>query len=64
MNALDYFAARIAFLRTASVNNDHYGFQVVPDYIKTVYVLQNLDDYAKSQQGRDGTHGGGIHIRA
>lgn len=60
MNALDYFAARIDFLRTASVGNDQYGFQVVPDYIKTVYVLQNLDEFAKSQRAAGATHGEGV----
>lgn len=60
MNALDYFAARIDFLRTASVGNDQYGFQVVPDYIKAVYVLQNLDEFAKSQRGRDAVRGTGV----
>lgn len=73
MNALDYFAARIDFLRTASVGNNQYGFQVVPDYIKAVYVIQNLDEFAKSQRTQDGGHGdqvasgnshvGGVSVR-
>lgn len=55
MNALDYFAARINSLRSASVDNNEYGFQVVPDYINTVYVLQNLNDFAKDARTDSGT---------
>lgn len=50
MNALDYFAARIDNLRAASVGDNDYGYQVVPDYIKTVYVIQNLNGFAKAQR--------------
>ncbi|MDH0746055.1 hypothetical protein N5D61_06830 [Pseudomonas sp. GD03842] len=49
-NALDYFAARIDNLNKASVGNNQYGFHVVPDYIKTVHALLNLDDFAKNQR--------------
>lgn len=76
MNALDYFAARIDNLRTVSVNNSEYGFQVVPDYINTVYVLQNLNDFAKEQRSGSeaqisiksrvseaGTYFSGVNIR-
>ncbi|MFJ5297657.1 hypothetical protein ACIQAL_14155 [Pseudomonas sp. NPDC088368] len=52
MNALDYFAARISSLRTATSGLDEYGFHVVPDYIKTVHALQNLDDFARIQNAR------------
>jgi hypothetical protein len=72
MNALDYFAARIDNLRNANVNGNQYGFQVVPDYINTVYVLQNLNDFAKAGQGdssaassvKDLTSGSGINTWA
>lgn len=50
INALDYFAARINSLRSANVNGNEYAFHVVPDYINTVYVLQNLNDFAKESQ--------------
>jgi hypothetical protein len=50
INALDYFASRIDNLRSANVNGNEYTFHVVPDYIKAVYVLQNLDDFAKEGQ--------------
>lgn len=52
MNALDYFAARIDSLRSANTNGNEYGFHVVPDYIKAVYVLQNLDEFAKQGQAQ------------
>lgn len=47
MNALTYFASRIDSLRSANVNGNEYGFHVVPDYIKAIHVLQNLDAFAK-----------------
>lgn len=50
INALDYFAARIDNLRNANINGNEYAFHVVPDYINTVYVLQNLNDFAKAGQ--------------
>lgn len=50
MNALEYLAAHIDSLRSANVNGNEYGFHVVPDYIKAVYVLQNLSDFAKDGQ--------------
>lgn len=49
INALDYFAARIHSLKQASTKGNDYAFHVVPDYIKTVHALLNLDDFAKSQ---------------
>ncbi|MGV8864691.1 MAG: hypothetical protein ACOH2T_26450 [Pseudomonas sp.] len=49
MNALNYFSARIKSLNTANVGGDEYGFFAVPDYIKAVQVLQNLDTFAKQQ---------------
>lgn len=55
MNALEYFAARINSLNNASVGNDQYAFHVVPDYINTVYVLQNLNDFAKDQRAGSNT---------
>jgi hypothetical protein len=51
MNALDYFAARIDSLRSANVNGNEYAFHVVPDYIKAVYILQNLDEFGKDGRG-------------
>jgi hypothetical protein len=52
MNALDYFAARIDSLRSANINGNEYAFHVIPDYIKAVYVLQNLSDFAKTTQSQ------------
>ncbi|MFJ3468797.1 hypothetical protein [Pseudomonas sp. NPDC090201] len=54
MNALDFFSARIHSLRTAGAGSNEYGFHVVPDYIKTVHVLQNLDDFAQAQRSQRG----------
>jgi hypothetical protein len=53
MNALDYFAARIDNLRKASINSNEYGFQVVPDYINTVYVLQDLNEFAMNARSNN-----------
>ncbi|MCF7535104.1 hypothetical protein [Pseudomonas petrae] len=71
MNALDYFAARIDNLRSANLESNEYGFQVVPDYINTVYVIQNLNDFAKAQRAesdpqasvKDQASSPGINIR-
>jgi len=47
-NALDYFASRINNLNTATTGGNKYADQVLPDYINTVHVLQDLDAFAKN----------------
>jgi len=50
INAMEFFAARITSLRTAKSSGNYYAEHVIPDYKKAMYVLQNLDAFAKQGQ--------------
>nr|WP_249584731.1 hypothetical protein [Pseudomonas viridiflava] len=48
INALDFFAGRILDMKEKSAWGDPYAKLLLPDYIRTIHILQNLAAFAQS----------------
>lgn len=46
INALDFFAGRISAMKDNALRGDPYATMLLPDYIQTIHVIQNLHVYA------------------
>ncbi|WP_134943063.1 hypothetical protein [Pseudomonas syringae] len=48
INALEFFANRIIDMKEKALSGDPYANVLLPDYIKTIHILQNLQVFAES----------------
>ncbi len=48
INALEFFANRIIEMKEKALNGDPYAKALLPDYIKTIHIMQNLQAFADS----------------
>ncbi|KAA8700414.1 hypothetical protein [Pseudomonas cannabina] len=48
INALEFFANRIIDMKEKALSGDPYAKLLLPDYIKTIHVMQNLQAFAES----------------
>ncbi|KPW91595.1 MULTISPECIES: hypothetical protein [Pseudomonas syringae group] len=48
INALEFFANRIIDMKEKALSGDPYANALLPDYIKTIHILQNLQVFAES----------------
>lgn len=48
LNAIDFFANRIARMQEKSLSGDPYAKALMPDYVRTIHVIQNLYTFANS----------------
>ncbi|RRV08409.1 hypothetical protein EGJ27_10200 [Pseudomonas sp. v388] len=48
LNALEFFAGRIARIQEQSLQGDPYAKALLPDYIRTVHVIKNLYTFVNS----------------
>lgn len=48
LNALEFFAGRIARIQEKTLMGDPYAKALLPDYIRTVHVIQNLFTFVNS----------------
>jgi hypothetical protein len=48
LNALEFFAGRIARIQEKTLMGDPYAKALLPDYIRTVHVIQNLYTFVNS----------------
>jgi hypothetical protein len=53
INALEYFANHIARMQEKSLSGDPYAKTLMPDYVRTVHVIQNLYAFANSGDSPD-----------
>ena len=53
LNALEFFAGRIARMQEKSAQGDPYAKALLPDYIRTVHVIKNLYTFVNSGDSPD-----------
>jgi hypothetical protein len=46
-NALEYFATQLDAIQTNGLNGNAYGKNLIPEFKKAIYVLQNLKTYGE-----------------
>ncbi|MCF5495777.1 hypothetical protein GIV81_25195, partial [Pseudomonas syringae] len=53
INAMEFFANRIIDMKEKALSGDPYAQILLPDYIKTLHVMQNLQAFAESGDSYD-----------
>ncbi|CAM3038926.1 hypothetical protein BZK31_28560 [Pseudomonas floridensis] len=53
INALEFFASRIVEMKEKSAWGDPYAKLLVPDYIRAIHIIQNLEAFARSGDSPD-----------
>ncbi len=53
INALEFFASRIVDMKEKSDSGDPYAKILVPDYIRAIHIIQNLQAFAESGDSYD-----------
>ncbi|SMS11914.1 hypothetical protein CFBP1590__4328 [Pseudomonas viridiflava] len=53
INALEFFAGRIVDMKEKSAWGDPYAKLLLPDYIRTIHIIQNLAAFAQSGDSYD-----------
>ncbi|OUM07433.1 hypothetical protein BW686_10990 [Pseudomonas syringae] len=53
INALEFFAKRIIDMKEKALSGDPYAKILLPDYIKTIHIMQNLQTFAESGDSYD-----------
>ncbi|AHG42485.1 hypothetical protein N018_20550 [Pseudomonas syringae CC1557] len=53
INALEFFANRIIDMKQKALSGDPYAQILLPDYIKTIHIMQNLQAFAESGDSYD-----------
>ncbi|RML47930.1 hypothetical protein ALP91_01223, partial [Pseudomonas savastanoi pv. glycinea] len=48
INALEFFANRIIEMKEKAMSGDPYAKVLLPDYIRTIHIMQNLQTFAES----------------
>ncbi|MFJ4141282.1 hypothetical protein [Pseudomonas sp. NPDC089734] len=48
INALEFFAGRVAAMKKKALLGDPYSKMLLPDYIKVIHVIQNLHTFAST----------------
>lgn len=46
-NALEYFATQLDAIQSNGLNGNAYGKNLIPEFKKAIYVLQNLKTYGE-----------------
>jgi hypothetical protein len=47
-NALEYFASQLDNIQSNNLKGNKYANYLIPEFKKSIYVLQNLETYGKS----------------
>lgn len=53
INALEFFANRIIEMKEKAMGGDPYAKVLLPDYIRTIHIMQNLQTFAESGDSYD-----------
>ncbi|GFM68851.1 hypothetical protein K5D34_19615 [Pseudomonas cichorii] len=53
INALEFFAERIAEMKSKALMGDPYSQILLPDYVKAIHVLQNLYTFASTGESME-----------
>ena len=51
-NALEYFATQLDAIQNNGLNGNAYGKNLIPEYKKAIYVLQNLKTYGEGNAAK------------
>lgn len=51
-NALEYFATQLDAIQTNGLNGNAYGKNLIPEFKKAIYILQNLKTYGEGNAAK------------